>query len=193
MNGTKRGICTVSEVHSRLMALKLIRRTGWILRGVTEAESVADHTLGVAMLTFFMGELIRLDGIEIDVEHAVAMAVFHEAGEALIGDITPAMTRYIIDKEAMELMAVRDLVGDVAGGDKVTSLVSEFCETATSEARLVKACDRLEMFLQMRTYEARGNGDLSDFRKDPSKIEGLDLHPALLELATLILKEEERA
>lgn len=120
----------VHEVYRKLMALKLIKRTGWVLRGVTEAESVADHTLGVAMLTFFLGELIREDGVEIDVEHAMAMAVFHEAGEAVIGDMTPAMTKYFFDKEAIEMRAVEDLVGSVTGGKNVISMVSEFCTPA---------------------------------------------------------------
>ena len=45
-------------LYSQAAALKLLPRTGWLQRGVAHAESVAEHTFGVAVLALLIGDSV---------------------------------------------------------------------------------------------------------------------------------------
>ena len=44
--------------YSQAAALKLLPRTSWLQRGVAHAESVAEHTFGVAVLALLIGDSV---------------------------------------------------------------------------------------------------------------------------------------
>ena len=46
-------------LYSQVAALKMLPRLGWLQRGVAGAESVADHTFGVAMLALLVGDRVE--------------------------------------------------------------------------------------------------------------------------------------
>jgi putative hydrolases of HD superfamily len=48
-------ISALYELQSRLMSLKLLPRTGWLQRGMRDAESIAEHTFAVATLALLIG------------------------------------------------------------------------------------------------------------------------------------------
>ena len=64
--------------------LKEIPRTGWVLMGVKNPESVAGHTFRVAIIAWLMSEKAGLN-----VERAIKIALFHDLAEVYTGDITP--------------------------------------------------------------------------------------------------------
>src|SRR5919197_634922 len=64
--------------------LKQVRRKGWIDRGVSDAESVADHSYRVALLAW---ALARARGL--DAERAMLIGLVHDLAEAEVGDETP--------------------------------------------------------------------------------------------------------
>ncbi len=80
-------------------------RTGWVVRGVVPAESLAAHSYQVAVLVAMLVDALRADGIPIDGERALRMALIHDAAEARTGDIpmphkTPALTAALAELEA---------------------------------------------------------------------------------------------
>ena len=60
-----------------LGALDALPRTGWLLRGVQPAESVAGHLLGVAHMALALAPRVDLP---LDLGRVLAMAVLHDAG-----------------------------------------------------------------------------------------------------------------
>ncbi|KAH8751660.1 hypothetical protein F5883DRAFT_577736 [Diaporthe sp. PMI_573] len=65
--------------------LKCTPRKGWVIRGIEEPESVADHMyqMGLICLAYpWKSEDERAKAVE--------MAIVHDAPEALAGDITPS-------------------------------------------------------------------------------------------------------
>src|SRR5258706_9276013 len=46
------------SLYSQVAALKLLPRTGWLQRGVSGAESVAEHIFGVAVLALLVGDSV---------------------------------------------------------------------------------------------------------------------------------------
>src|SRR3989338_4168161 len=62
--------------------LKKIKRTGWVLKGVKNAESVADHTFRVALMCLVLGKNRKLNLLKL-----LEMALVHDLAESVIGDI----------------------------------------------------------------------------------------------------------
>ncbi|MFW5828030.1 MAG: HD domain-containing protein [Alkalispirochaeta sp.] len=73
--------------------LKDVDRTGWVLRGVDDPESVADHSWGTAQLCLLFAAYATFDPdlAEIDPHRAVSMALVHDLAEVEVGDIPRRM------------------------------------------------------------------------------------------------------
>ena len=67
-----------------LLPLDRLPRTGWVIHGVPEAESISDHILSTCHLVLALGPRINPP---LDTERALALAVVHDAPEALTGDL----------------------------------------------------------------------------------------------------------
>ncbi len=72
----------IIRFFSKIRKLKEIERSGWVVSGVKKPESVADHSFGVALLVMLLGK-----NKNIDLEKALKMALIHDLGEAITGDI----------------------------------------------------------------------------------------------------------
>jgi putative hydrolases of HD superfamily len=160
--------------------LKSIPRTGWLDRGVPpiQVESVADHSVGVALLAWGCALQRRAEGAAINPERVLMLAILHDFAEAETGDLTPydpaaipdehepAARRAFLEthhrrdpdraaaKRAAEDAAVQELLATLpdAARSELLTVWDELRVGASSEARFVKQVDRLETFLQSRRY-----------------------------------------
>lgn len=155
---------SIFALHSRLLALKLLPRTGWLQRGQAHAESIAEHSFGVASLALFVGSQTP----HIDQGRLLAIALLHDMAEALFGDLPVGARRYFgaDQKQEAERRAMCELVQDVPGADYFMQLWDEYAERSTREARLIKQLDRLEMLAQALAYEQTGNRAMVEFWQD---------------------------
>ena len=85
--------------------LKRTPRTGWLQRGVSQPETVAAHTCGVAFIALVLSELVEAP---IDRGRLLAMAILHDLPEGLTSDIPapawrrlPAGAKYGVERQAM--------------------------------------------------------------------------------------------
>src|SRR4051794_5293762 len=78
------GIPGLGDLAEAAGALKEVRRKGWGDRGLSDAESVADHSYRVALLAW---ALARARGL--DAGRALLIALVHDLAEAEVGDGTP--------------------------------------------------------------------------------------------------------
>jgi putative hydrolases of HD superfamily len=160
--------------------LKSVPRTGWLDRGVPplQVESVADHSLGVAILAWGCALQLRADGVAIDPERVLMLAILHDLAEAEAGDVPPydpaaipdehepaarrafLETRHRRDpnrdaaKRREEDAAVRGLLDRLPGATRsaLEEVWDDLRQGTSNEARFVKQVDRLETFLQSRRY-----------------------------------------
>lgn len=72
------------EFFSKVKKLKEMPRTGWVLREVKSPETVAEHTFGVAFLSWLLGSQMNLE-----VQKLIKIALSHDLCEVFAGDKTP--------------------------------------------------------------------------------------------------------
>ena len=132
--------------------LKKVLRTGWILKGVENAESVADHSWRVAILALILAPQLKVDQLKL-----VKMALIHDLGEALIGDIKWERGKRVIgsqeEKHKDERKAIKKMFADNPSFKEYVDLWGEFTEQKTREAKIMKELDKLEMVIQALEYE----------------------------------------
>ncbi len=157
-----RPLSPVLRVLNEFSTLKNLYRQGWLKRSVPEekCESVADHTLGTALLSLLMAENYHP---EADLLKVLRMALIHEAGEVYAGDITPVDGVSAEEKHRRELESALRVFDALPRAGEYLSLWEEFERTDTLEARIVRQADRLEMALQTLYYEKLGYWDFTEF------------------------------
>ncbi|MBU4274563.1 HD domain-containing protein [Patescibacteria group bacterium] len=155
--------------------LKRIARKGWVLRGIKNPESIAEHTFRTVIMAWFLGE--KRGGLNI--EKLLKMALIHDLCEIYAGDTTPYDTILPKDKKKIkELMktwprfsdaekkkiaaakhkkeeaALNKLVNDLPKDLKqeIKNLWLDYEKSLTPEGRFFKQADRLENLLQALEY-----------------------------------------
>ncbi|KAJ9462293.1 HD domain-containing protein 2-like protein [Diplonema papillatum] len=156
--------------------LKRTKRTGWVENGVRDVESVAEHMYRMGIYTMLSEDK------QLDSAHLTRLALAHDVGEAIIGDLSPKQMRdqrissekkHEMEKAA--LLTISDTLG-APHGPTFMKLFMEYEDCETPEAKWIKDIDRLEMCLQAFYYEREQGVDLSCFY---SSCEGKMKHPWL--------------
>ena len=138
----------VIALKSYLLKLKSLKRKGWVLRGISDTESVADHSYSVSMLVMVMAEKLKLD-----TEECIKIALIHDLAESVVGDLTPFDDKYSKKKE-LEDKAMTKIIEET-GLLFIGQLWKEYMEQKTTEAKLVSDMDKIEMVIQALDYKRR--------------------------------------
>ena len=147
--------------------LKRTARTGWVQRGVVNAEDVAAHSYGVCFTVLVLGQVIDRP---LDLGRALAMAVLHDLPEGLTSDIPRPAWRFLPPgtKSQMERGAIDEILEGIPFAGALMDLWLEEQANETPEARLVHDADRLDVLLQALIYEEHtGNCQLQEFWQAP--------------------------
>lgn len=158
-----------------LLPLERLPRTGWILRGAAAVEPVAGHVLGTAFVALALAP--RVDP-PLDVDRAIALAVLHDAPEALTGDL-PRRARELLPegaKDHMEAAAARELLLPLSPA--ALERFEEYASGASREARLVRLCDKLQLGLRLLAYARAGERGLEEFRTGLQALDCSEFAPA---------------
>jgi putative hydrolase of HD superfamily len=143
--------------------LKRTPRTGWVMRGVINAESVADHSFGVAFISLILAEMVDQPT---DKTKLLTIALLHDLPESVISDLpTPAVVHFPPGaKREAEREALNELLCRLSCAEQWCSWWQEFGDGTSIEGRLVRDADRLDMLIQAHIYEqTTGNRWLEEF------------------------------
>lgn len=159
------------ELYQRIHDLKVLPRTGWLLAGVADPESLADHTCGVALSALFLAEQINSDpasealAAPLSVERVLSLALIHDLAESVLTDLPRRSTAVLGEpvKHQAEATVMARLLADLPQGPHYRILWQEYVEQTSPEARLIKDVDKLEMVSQALHYAARGHRTLHEF------------------------------
>ena len=141
------------EFQVQIEKVKHLKRTGWLVRRVPNAETVAAHSWRMALMA------IRKDltPARADADHIIKMCLLHDIGEAVIGDIVPEIhqtsarkisdaTKKTIEKEAVAHLATK------YDFPELETFFDEYEGQTTPEAKVAKNLDKLDMLLQAYEY-----------------------------------------
>lgn len=131
--------------------LKRYRRTGWLVAGVRDPESIADHSFRAAVIA---SVIAALEGA--NPERAAFMSLFHDTQETRITDIPYLGKRYL--KPASNEEVTADQVSGVpeAVAEVVSGAVAEYEEKTSLEAVCARDADKLECLVQAVEYREQG-------------------------------------
>ena len=160
-----------------LSRLKLIRR--WSLMRNALPENDAEHSLQVAMIAHAIAVIARdRYGKEVDPEHVLSLAVYHDATEVMTGDL-PTPVKYHND----ELRGAYHQL-EALSADRLLALLPEDLRPAFTpymkqesgyEHTLVKAADRISACIKCMEEQRAGNREFDyaaeNIRRSIAKID----------------------
>jgi putative hydrolases of HD superfamily len=150
-----------------LQRLKRLDRTGWILRGLPNGtESVAAHSFGVGVTAMLLADELMQQGVVVNVEKVLRMALLHDWAEVRVGDMPRTATEYFgaeVRKKA-ETAAFREIVRSLGQAESLyTDLYDDYEQRGTLEARLVKMADIVDLLVEALALERAGARGLEEF------------------------------
>jgi len=178
----------ILKVFLTLQWAKELPRQGFIALGFkrNEADSVAAHSWTTAMLTYMLGTEMIKNGQKVDLNKAIKMALFHDMAETIVGDVGTFVKGMAKGAFAgVEEEGLKWLVNDLPTAKEITSLVSEYTQRKTLEARLVKLADNLDALAQAKGVPAAQSA--LKYFKEVYHITKIPFHKTAVEM---ILKDE---
>lgn len=169
----------MSSFYAWLSRLRLIRR--WGLMNCAQPENDAEHSLQVAMIAHGLALMAR-DRYhrEVNPEHVVTLAVYHDVGEVFTGDlVTPVKHHDSVLHNAykeIEQSALTRLTNTLP--TDLRSGFTPYLQPAedTLAWRLVKAADRISAYAHCLEEIRSGNRDFSSAaQKIRESIDAIDL------------------
>jgi 5'-deoxynucleotidase YfbR-like HD superfamily hydrolase/DNA-binding transcriptional regulator YhcF (GntR family) len=132
--------------------LKHLTRAGWLLLGIPQPETVAEHSFRVGVVGII---LATLEGA--DVGRTAALCLLHDVHETRIGDVPSVGRAYVTTAipeavSAHQTSAMPDSVAKV-----VQDLVAEYEATETIESRVAHDADKIETLMQAAEYQTQGH------------------------------------
>lgn len=128
--------------------LRHLPRSGYAFLG-TGKESVAEHTCRTAVIAWI---LARQAGA--DASRAAIIALFHDLGEARVGDQNYVNKRYVSTRERA---AVSDATEGTGLQQEILSLWDEQDQRTTLEGQIVRDADQLDLLLNLKRELELGN------------------------------------
>src|SRR5215475_5990764 len=131
--------------------LKHLPRSGWLLLGITQPETVAEHSFRVGLVGIALAELEGADS-----GRTAALCLMHDVHESRIGDV-PSVGRAYVTTVVPEVVTAHQTSGmpdEIA--KTFQELTSEYEAAKTLESRVAHDADKVETLLQAAEYEAQG-------------------------------------
>ncbi len=138
--------------------LKTNKRTGWLLRGIENPESIADHQYRMALAASVAWPASDANSASAGGSSPILVALVHDIAEALVGDFAPSDNISKRDKRVLEAAALRTLRACLGWSTPpalaLQAAWEEYEHQTSAAGRFVKQLDKLEMCVQALEYEA---------------------------------------
>ncbi|KAK6339715.1 hypothetical protein TWF718_009108 [Orbilia javanica] len=153
--------------------LKHIPRTGWVVEGVENPETIASHMYRMSILAMLCPDT------SLDRSKCIKMALVHDIAESVVGDFTPMDPISKEEKYRRESTTIKyfstkllEKVNPTVANELV-ELFEEYEAGTTKEAIFVKDIDVYDMLLQAFEYEKESKGEksLARFMKAEARLQ----------------------
>ncbi len=117
--------------------LKEIKRSGWLKKvKVSESESVASHTFGMALIALLFGY-----------EDLLSAIITHDIAESILGDLMP-------EEKDQKIKAKEEMIFNNLLKNMPINIRNKIEKTKNN--RMVKEIDKLDMAIQALYYKLKG-------------------------------------
>lgn len=149
----KEEVTDILKFLGRSKDLQRAERYGSSLAGMQ--NTVAEHSWRLGLMAYVIATECKLD---IDMGHALSLALIHDLAEAKTGDIDAYTQikegkKLIEEKAREEATAMHEMTDDLSFGSRVFGLWQEYEDQKTMEAKFIKALDKIEGFLHIAEGE----------------------------------------
>lgn len=138
------------KLEKALEGCKNLVRTGWMQRGIPPAmgETVASHSFESAVIAYVISTELKGLGVNVNPERASVVALFHDLGESVLGDLPKWATERIrkddVEEEAFVYLGLP------------RELFQEYRERTTLEGKVAKLAESVATLKQALRYKAMG-------------------------------------
>jgi putative hydrolases of HD superfamily len=132
--------------------LKHITRAGWLLLGIPQPETVAEHSFRVGIVGI---ALAALEGA--DVGRTAALCILHDAHETRIGDVPSVGRAYVTTAVPEAISAHQTSAMPDAMAKVFQDLTAEYEAAETLESLVARDADKIETLLQAAEYQTQGH------------------------------------
>lgn len=132
--------------------LKQLPRSGWLLLGIPQPETVAEHSFRVGVVGI---TLAALEGA--DVGRTAALCLMHDSHETRIGDVPSVGRAYITTAVPEAVSAHQTSAMPDTAAKVIQDLVAEYEAAETPESRVAHDADKIETLIQAVEYQAQGH------------------------------------
>ena len=159
-------ITHVLGFYLAITKLEEIKRQGFIDWNVKSPriQSIPDHVFATTQLAYAIWSEFDID---VDINKVILMLTFHETEEPVIGDIQLESELRAYKKEIGQI-AVNSLTENLSRKDYIRSLIQEFNDQQTKEAKFAKFVDKLECDLRSKLYDEEYPVDVHDQEGNPN-------------------------
>ncbi|AFZ70226.1 putative HD superfamily hydrolase [Caldisphaera lagunensis DSM 15908] len=137
----------MSKIDELIYSLNSIARSGWMIKGIEpcKAETVSQHLFASSLIALEISSKLN----NVDKYKAASIALIHDIGEAIIGDISKTAN---IDKSKSE----KDAINSLDINNEIKKLYYEFESSNTIEGIIAKISDLLSTYIISLKYEREG-------------------------------------
>jgi putative hydrolase of HD superfamily len=149
--------------------LKHVRRSGWSVLGIKDAETVAEHSFRCAVIGYILACMENISPYKV-----MMMSLFNDIHEARITDLHKMAQRYLPGFREAEDRAFREQIDCLPDKMKreLADMREEYTGQSTSESIIARDADILECLIQAKEYEEQGFKEASRFmEKAPGFLE----------------------
>lgn len=141
--------------------LKYVRRSGWWVLGIKDAETVAEHSFRCAVIGYVIARMEKIYPYKV-----LIMTLFNDLHEARISDLHKMSQRYF-QLEKAEDRAFHEQINSLpkAVKDELSSLHKEYRKQNTKEGVIARDADILECLVQAKEYKEHGFAQAVKFMK----------------------------
>jgi len=141
--------------------LKRVKRSGWSVLGIKDAETVAEHSFRCAVLGYVLASMENVHPYKV-----VMMTLLNDIHEARLGDLHK-MSQHYIDLIKAEDKVYLEQISDLPNRIKneLGNMHVEYRKQHSKESMIARDADILECLIQAKEYHEHGYKEALKFLK----------------------------
>lgn len=139
------------ELLYELSALRHIPRQ-WVRFGMPGVSRLAEHHYQVTWIALILAARIKE---KVDTDKVLKMALAHDIAESRTNDVDYISRQYVTKDEQR---ALHDMLKGTSISEEFESLIKEYEQRESLEAKIVKDADNLHVDLELCEQKEQGNG-----------------------------------